>query len=472
VTKKTIKLKATPGKFYFGVKRHEKSKSVVGLAYSSQPENITFIDSKDVKTSREAELGKDGKGPFHLAISSYLREMETLIEGTSLIDLIIPAISDFAHESNVQRYLAKHAKRQAQTEFELYEIPQEKYSGFTEALNSASRWRSYVQALPNMTFTNIVSTYDGFLHRLLSAVYEIRPEILNVSERKLQVSEILLHENYDSLKKQIIQKEVETLLRDSHEDQISWLEGKLGIPLRDDKKLWSEFIEVCERRNLFVHANGIVSQQYLDKCKKAGCSDVGTKNVGESLPISRDYLKRAANVFFEFGLKLGHVVWRKLSKSKDDTDAEASYSDTCFELLSSKRYQLANRMFEFGVSMKNVADNHLRIMTVNYANSLKLSGDKAGSERILKSLDWSASAIEFRISIAAIRQDVDRLVDLMEVSGVRGRPNKSEYVSWPAFLHVRNEPKFRSTYKKLFKIEMIEEELSLDKEIQNEKKID
>jgi len=100
--------------------------------------------------------------------------------------------------------------------------------------------------------------------------------MLSSSERSISYKDLTEIGSVEAAREQIIEKEVESVLRDSHSQQIDWLEKKLDIPLRKDLRIWPEFIELCERRNLLLHADGLVSSQYLAVCKR---HDVDLKNI-------------------------------------------------------------------------------------------------------------------------------------------------------------------------------------------------
>lgn len=114
----------------------------------------------------------------------------------------------------------------------------------------------------------IVSQYDAFFGNLLRALFTLRPEIVDVSEKGLTLSQL---NNFESIKEArdfILEKEVESILRASHSDQINFLEKKFSIKLTKDLNIWPSFIEITERRNLFAHGNGLVSSHYLNVCAK------------------------------------------------------------------------------------------------------------------------------------------------------------------------------------------------------------
>ena len=130
----------------------------------------------------------------------------------------------------------------------------------------------------------------------------------------------------EAAREYLIEKEIETVLRKSHAEQFDWLENKFGLPLKKGLDVWPAFIEVTERRNLFVHTSGLVSRQYLDVCAKHKVTLPKDATLGNELGVSKEYFTVAHEAIFEVGVKLAHVLWRKL-KPEDREEADDNLSD-------------------------------------------------------------------------------------------------------------------------------------------------
>ena len=83
--------------------------------------------------------------------------------------------------------------------------------------------------IPESLFVSLISQYDAFLNRLLRAVFEIKPEILNSSDRNLTFSQLVEMGSVSDAREYIIEKEIDTVLRKSHSEQFDYLENKLGM---------------------------------------------------------------------------------------------------------------------------------------------------------------------------------------------------------------------------------------------------
>ncbi len=250
----------------------------------------------------------------------------------------------------------------------------------------------------------------------------------------------------------------------SHSYHLKYLEEKISTPITKGLDCLGEFIEICERRNLYVHSNGEVSQLYLDNCRDAHIEIPGDLTIGKKLPIKAKYFTRAMEVFFEIGVKLGHVMWRKLVPEEIE-NADDSLSDICYNLILRKQYETARDILKFAVTMPNLTDVYKKIMTINLANCYKLLKDAASAKKLLGQTDWSAAGLRFRISVAAILDQHVEASDLMKRIGDNGEVKKIEYHTWPVFISFRETPEFKKTYRDLFGVEYQQDEIEIKKRL-------
>lgn len=340
--------------------------------------------------------------------------------------------------------------------------------------------------IPESLFVSLISQYDAFLTRLLRAIYEIKPEILNGSERNLTFSQLVEINSIESAREYIIDKEVDTVLRKSHSEQFDYLEKIIGIKLREKLPVWQTFIEVTERRNLLVHCDGVVSNQYLKNCNEHKCTIENVVN-NKRLGVTHEYFKDAYNCLYEISVKLSHTIWRKLLSS-DLENADAELNDICFELINSKQYKLADILLEFaGAQTRFHNDATRNVYVINGALSKYLQGEKENAKKILNNKDWSASSDDFKLAYSVLTDDFKEAFEIMRRIGNKGNVDESDYKQWPLFTTIRTKKEFKEVYKEIFKEdytimetpkkpvqELIEKELNKDKELKEKtvKKID
>jgi hypothetical protein len=320
--------------------------------------------------------------------------------------------------------------------------------------------------LPGSLLVTLVSRYDAFLGRLIRTMVLTRPELLKSSERTLSLSNLLELGDFESAREYLIEKEIESVLRKSHDDHFAWLETKLDMPLRKDLPSWSTFIELTERRNLLVHCDGKVSHQYLANCRQHGVP-LEKINVGDSLGAPAKYYRSACDCILEMAIKLTHVVWRKLLPS-DRESADDALNRTCFELLVHENNKLANEILRFAIHVlkKHASEKHRLMFLVNYAQSFKWLNQDRECQSILEKEDWSAKSPDFRLCVSVLREEYGDAVAIMKQLGKDGPVKAENYREWPVFRNARKDKVFVDGYKEIFGEEMrVGESLMPAKEI-------
>lgn len=303
--------------------------------------------------------------------------------------------------------------------------------------------------IPESLFVSLVSQYDSYLNKLLRAVFEIRPEILNGSDRNLTYSQLVELTSLEDAREYIVDKEIECVLRKSHSEHFDYLENKLGIPLRKKLPAWKTFIELTERRNLFVHCDGVVSNQYIDVCKKHDC-EINEISVGDKLSIPHDYFTIAYECLFEIAVKLTHTIWRKLL-IQDLENADKALNSICYDLICSNEFNLADILLDFACKQNNhFNDETSNIFLVNKSLSKYLADKKEAAVEIIKSKDWSASSYDFKLAFAVLTDNTEEVFSLMKKIGKDGDVIKEYYKIWPLFKKIRTLDKFKETYNEIF----------------------
>lgn len=303
--------------------------------------------------------------------------------------------------------------------------------------------------IPESLFVSLISQYDAFLNRLLESLFDIRPEYLNSSERNLSYSQLVEFKNIDKAREYIIEKEIETILRKSHTDHFEYIENKIKIPLRKNLPVWKTFIEITERRNILVHNDGRVSNQYLKNCREIKC-DLKDVKINDRLSVTPEYFNNAYACLYEIAVKLTHTIWRKLLKENLE-DADRKLNDICFDLLSSGQFSLVDILLEFACNQKQHHNEALKnVFVVNQALSQYLQGKKENAKNIIEKKDWSASSDDFKLAHLVLIEKFEDSYELMMKIGDDGEIDKENYMTWPLFYKLRKEDKFKETFQKIF----------------------
>jgi hypothetical protein len=333
------------------------------------------------------------------------------------------------------------------------------------ALNRRARRTSTAHAIvPRSFLVSLVSQYDAFLGSLVRAILSSRHEMLRASGLMLSFSQLSEFNSIGAARDYILEKEVENLLRKSHVEQFDWLEEKFGLKLREGLPVWPRFIEVTERRNLFVHCDGVASSQYFKVCRENKVVVEEGIALGSRLRVSPRYFESAYRAVFEIGVKLAHVLWRK-THPEDLNTADRNLMEVTYETLRDEEYELAITLLEFaGTTLKKHCDDESRrIFLVNLAQAHKWTGNSGKTAEIMSKEDWTAVSDKFKIAKAVLDDDFDGAAKLMGKIGAEGDVPKAGYRDWPLFKEFRKSAVFQETFLRVFGEPAVRVE-SVDKE--------
>ena len=332
-----------------------------------------------------------------------------------------------------------------------YAVPED-YSGSHRILfTSLQHSRIFADLLPKMTLVSLVSLFDAYLARLFRIVLKLKPEILTGSEKYLTFAQLSEFESLDAAKEYMLEAEVESVLRESHSAHFDWLEKRLGIPLRKDLPAWVEFMEITERRNLLVHADGVVNKQYITICENNKCPDAKLVKIGDRLGADPEYYEKACDCIAEIGVKLGYVIWSKLLP-KDQEAADISAIQTTYDFLIRSEYKLAEMLARFctaGPIRQSCIENSL-YLKVNLAIAIRGQDRVEDSKALIRSTDWSALSDKFKMASKVLLEEYDEAADIMRKLKGSKEFGKKDYRDWPLFRWFRRTDQFKSAYQDVF----------------------
>lgn len=301
-------------------------------------------------------------------------------------------------------------------------------------------------AVNNAIFVGMVSMFDELIAKLIRESLKSVPELMNSFAMSIPYSEIVASDNFDALKDGLVESTVQSLMWKGRAEQIKWIEK--NITKNEFSSIipnYKDFIELTERRNVYVHNDGIATREYARKLKDVGIV-VSEEIVGKRLNLFSKYFLDSADNLIEAYIVISQSVVRKLTKSagsevKDVIDSR--FNQASYYQISNERFSSASRIAGVIVSDKfAVSDITMKMATVNRAIALKKMGEAAEVEKVLSSCDWSSAKDEFQICIAAVREDLDAVEKL--VPKLKGSEwiTPSSYFEWPAFEWVRQKKKF------------------------------
>ncbi|MBD2495337.1 hypothetical protein [Nostoc sp. FACHB-280] len=285
---------------------------------------------------------------------------------------------------------------------------------------------------------SLVSAVEWFLSQLLHKYFELYPDAAGIRERSLTLSELQLIGTIDEAKNYLIGIRIEEILRGSFSDWITFMKGNLKLSmgyLEDDEKY---LIEICQRRNLFVHNGGIVNKIYLNK---SGFTNIG---IGEQINVSQEYLDEAIARFERFFFLVSLELWKKLAP--DDKERANIVSDITYKNLCNERWKIAESLSFFLMNDKQLPEMNRLISQINYWQSLKWQDRFTEVRKDVERIDFSAKNEIFSLAQSVLLDDEQRFFQLLPILLKAEKLSEKDLHEWPLFRKIRNTDTFKTIY--------------------------
>ena len=374
---------------------------------------------------------------------SFLNELECI---TEMVDLVLPVLKKRDEE---RRQRIKELAEEISNENGTY-LRTKSATDIIEVIGHIKKLQQGEQMFRQGVVTSIVSKFDEFFTDVLKVSYRENPSWLLTADKKISHAEVLQIASLESFKDDIIGKEIDALMRDSHLKQLKFIDDKLKLGIEKEFPGWLEFLEITERRNLFVHAGAAVSCQYMENCSKWGVS-LG-KNIKEGVPLSAsdDYIRKTLDCFYELSVRVAQAAVRRMFPESFES-LDKVLNDSTVGLLVEERWSLAEKIFTFALS---IPDNlmsrkgYRMYFLLNRCISRKFSGQDYITD--LRSEDWTPFHPKFQFAVAVLEDRFEDAEKLMRSEAVRNEIHETDFKEWPLLREFRKSELFLVAYKEIF----------------------
>jgi len=137
----------------------------------------------------------------------------------------------------------------------------------------------------------IVAKFEDFMSTIITAVISHKPDLMKFSQKNISYEELFNHNTVESLRKVIIEKEVQSLINENIDDINDYFVERFSFDLSREKD-WDEFREIFYRRNVIIHNNGYPNDLYRKKTKYRG--------LNQRLDVDEVYLNKAVDLFMKY----------------------------------------------------------------------------------------------------------------------------------------------------------------------------
>jgi hypothetical protein len=295
---------------------------------------------------------------------------------------------------------------------------------------------------------NLVIYFEALIGELLQFFYLSHPRALPSDGRSLTLADLREIGSIENAEKFLIDKEVDDVMRESTKSQLDYFTKRPKANLDALTELMPLLMEIVQRRNLFVHNDGVVNRTYLSNVSKEYLEKNEVKE-DDRLKIDQSYLLNAIDMICLCGTVLIQQCWRKWDEDNAE-DANTVISDYIYELLIEKRWSMVDRLCNYVSKLDLQSDVIEKIITINYAIALKEQEKIDRMEQLLKQKDWSSCAIKFHVALYALRDDQDNMIGALRKAIAAEEISQDNLLVWPLFRWFRESDKFKETFSHLF----------------------
>jgi hypothetical protein len=170
-----------------------------------------------------------------------------------------------------------------------YSLRRQELAILGKKLGKTSQLFRTAEIMKRSTLSALVSEYEALVSELLLIASDVQPSAFKSVDDKISYDDLDDFTSIEELKRAYLVSRIEDLLiANSHKQTLDVIGRKFSVNLLSNSAMISEFVEVCQRRHLLMHAGGIVNKRYLRICQEAGCDLASLPKFGEKVSITRN----------------------------------------------------------------------------------------------------------------------------------------------------------------------------------------
>ncbi|GEB38292.1 hypothetical protein GLI01_23270 [Gluconacetobacter liquefaciens] len=434
---------------------NENNKIIKCITSQSIENILSDIDREEVGGEQKVILEKNNDEFLDLYLN-YMKSSQIHLDTSRQVIFLLESFRRARDDKKIRRYVEEHGEQvwisKDNDKEVIYSVNEDSLMTISRNLRKSLEDKEKASHFPGMFLSGLISSYDAYLSDLIRIILNSYPKIIDKSEKNITAEEIFRFSSIDDVKVYLIDRQIDKLMRGSHKDQIRWISDKMHFKMEDEIDGLKDFIEICERRNLYTHTNSIVSSQYVGVCKE---NSIKTEfSIGDFAKIDRFYYNNSVNVVISIFISIFFNVYSKINKTKIP-ELFSTIDESAYELMlegniktSSAIYRYINKKIE---SNPTIPDSTKKRITINYANALKLGGKKEEAVEIINKIDWETSTENYKICVASIKDDVGYVIKKMKIAVESCDDfDLSCFKEWPVFKSLRKNEEFITKFEEVF----------------------
>jgi hypothetical protein len=290
----------------------------------------------------------------------------------------------------------------------------------------------------------LVSVFEMLVTDLIRTYYHSFPNALQSDDQKITLSDLRALGDLKEAEEHLINMEADRNVRKSLKELLAYLSRALDLDLQPLREHVPHLQEIIQRRNLFVHNDGVVNRVYLSQVDKEYL-ELRQFKAGQRLAIPPKYLSESIDVVYLIGVILLQQGWRKWANA-DQQGADKAILDSTYSLLEAERYQVVTKLCQFAANLKFASNGNRYTAIVNHAIALRELGERSKMNQLLRRTDWAATPSQFKIAAYVLREEYEKAYDLLP-QAIAKREIPLIAKDWPLFKPMRRDERFTRIFE-------------------------
>lgn len=311
-----------------------------------------------------------------------------------------------------------------------------KYKNIEESRKAVSKGYSTIKTMYNNLLISILIEYENIISELFKKIIIKYPNAY-LTGTKASYAEIMKSQDINEIKDKIITNQIDTIMRESIFSWLRMLEDKHKVSISLENQYAKDFIEAYLRRNIIVHNDSRINNDYINGMKKIG-ENIPEKNIGNKIICTKEYIDRVIDSSIYFII---YIMNQMLVLFKEENENFTnSILNIGFEKLKQEEYNLSREIFRL-LKDNSTIDQQTRIYSlINYWQTYKWDNRYDEIEQEVNEFDISAYEELIKLAIYALREDYDKIENILKYEFNEEKQNEElaiELEDFPVFKKLR-----------------------------------
>lgn len=384
-------------------------------------------------------------------IKEYLQYMVT---GKALID--IPNIKE-----KIESYIEIDSIAEDKTFVKFHYIDLEKLKNRNIELNPEKAKREFLKCfdMPVLLEQSIIIMLVIRFEEIISHLFDYlinKYQNAYLPEKRIKYS-VIMETGIENITKLFVKQEVESIMRENISCWLKLIADKHTIDFNILDDYLDEYYELYYRRNIIVHNNGIVNDDYIKGVKEGFRRGL---KLGDKAVLTAEYLENAISLssIIIYGIFIS--LLKIMDNGKDFIGVLFTLG---FEHMLDSEWEIGKFIFRYLSRYKDQTSIEKTQSLINYWICIKNRDGLDNIYRDVENADFTAMQNEFKIAKLMVLDNFDEANELIE----RSFPifNASSFETWPLFIQYRQSPQYdilRESHKDFFKLKQVDSSDNLE----------